>query len=444
TGQSCSGIRNCQAQVESQEVGEEEENQAFRVKEVKEGWGGIAELDADKDVTLVDVDDTDEEEPAEVEEVLEVVTVVKLMTEVVTTATPITTAAQAPKVIAPRRRMSVVIQDPEETAATSVIVHSKVQSKDKGKGILIEEPKPLKGQAQIDMDEAFARQLEAELNANINWNEVIEQVKRKERHDNEVMRYQALKRKPLTEAQARKNMMIYLKNMAEFKMNFFKGMTYNEIRPIFEKHYNSIQAFLERVKEERMDEEAEELKRHLQIIPNDDDDVYTKATHLASKNFDREDLEALWKLVKERFESTEPKNFSDEFLLNTFKIMFEKPNIEANVWRDQKGRYGLAKVKSWKLFESCKVHVLTLTTTQMFLRVEKKIPLTHFTVEQMLNNVRLKVEEESEMSLEFLRLVRRQLNEGFGVDVVQDFKKNAKRLLLLVEELVLLVHIDVV
>nr|GEX64551.1 hypothetical protein [Tanacetum cinerariifolium] len=193
-----------------------------------------------------------------------------------------------------------------------------------------------------------------------------------------------------------------------------------------------------------MDEEAEELKRHLQIIPNDDDDVYTKATHLASKNFDREDLEALWKLVKERFESTEPKNFSDEFLLNTFKIMFEKPNIEANVWRDQKGRYGLAKVKSWKLFESCKVHVLTLTTTQMFLRVEKKIPLTHFTVEQMLNNVRLKVEEESEMSLEFLRLVRRQLNEGFGVDVVQDFKKNAKRLLLLVEELVLLVHIDVV
>nr|GFD55802.1 hypothetical protein [Tanacetum cinerariifolium] len=93
-------------------------------------------------------------------------------------------------------------QDPEETAATLVIMHSKVQSKDKGKGILIEEPKPLKGQAQIDMDEAFARQLEAELNANINWNEVIEQVRRKEKQDNEVMRHQALKRKPVTEAQA--------------------------------------------------------------------------------------------------------------------------------------------------------------------------------------------------------------------------------------------------
>nr|GEW37615.1 hypothetical protein [Tanacetum cinerariifolium] len=90
--------------------------------------------------------DTDEEEPAEVEEVLEVVKAAKVMTDVVTTALPITTAAQVPKVSTPKRRRGVIIQDIEETT-TSLIVHSKVQSKDKGKGILIEEPKPLKGQA---------------------------------------------------------------------------------------------------------------------------------------------------------------------------------------------------------------------------------------------------------------------------------------------------------
>nr|GFD53735.1 hypothetical protein [Tanacetum cinerariifolium] len=101
-----------------------------------------------------------------------------------------------------------------------------VKSKDKGKGILIEEPKTLKRQAQIEQDEAFARQLEAELNAYINWNDVVDQVKRKEKQDNTVMRYQALKRKLVTEAQARKNMMVYLKNMVGFKMDFFKGMTY--------------------------------------------------------------------------------------------------------------------------------------------------------------------------------------------------------------------------
>nr|GEY46212.1 hypothetical protein [Tanacetum cinerariifolium] len=105
---------------------------------------------------VISMQDIDEEEPTEVKEVLELVTAAKLITEVVTTAEPTTTAAQVRKVSAPRRRRGVVIQDHEETAA-SVIVHTDVQPKDKGKGTLIEKPKPLKGQAQIKQDEAFAR-----------------------------------------------------------------------------------------------------------------------------------------------------------------------------------------------------------------------------------------------------------------------------------------------
>nr|GEX36114.1 hypothetical protein [Tanacetum cinerariifolium] len=80
--------------------------------------------------------------------------------------------SQVPKASAPRKKRGVVIQDHKETATASVIVHSEVKFKDKGNGILIEEPKPLKRQAQIEQDKAFARQLEAELNANINWNDV--------------------------------------------------------------------------------------------------------------------------------------------------------------------------------------------------------------------------------------------------------------------------------
>nr|GEW53159.1 retrovirus-related Pol polyprotein from transposon TNT 1-94 [Tanacetum cinerariifolium] len=180
--------------------------------------------------------DVDDEEPAEVEEVLEVVTAAKLITEVVTT-TGSTTTTEATKVSVPSRRRGVVIQDPEETTSI-VVVHSEIQSKDKRKGIVIEEPKSLKGQAQIGQNETFARQLEAELNAYINWNAVFEQFKRSERLNDAVMKYQDLKRKPLTEAQERKNMIIYLKNIDGYKMNYFKEMTYNEIRPFFEKHYS--------------------------------------------------------------------------------------------------------------------------------------------------------------------------------------------------------------
>nr|GEU92796.1 ribonuclease H-like domain-containing protein [Tanacetum cinerariifolium] len=49
------------------------------------------------------------------------------------------------------------------------------------------------------------------------------------------------------------------------------------------------------------------------------------------RNFDRENLEILWQIVKERFASLKPKNFSDDFLLTTLTYMFEKPDVEAQV-----------------------------------------------------------------------------------------------------------------
>nr|GEY47649.1 hypothetical protein [Tanacetum cinerariifolium] len=254
---------------------------------------------ADKVLSMQDIDI----EPIELQEAVELVTTTKLITEVVTTASATITA-----------RKRVVIRDPEEYATPSIIIHAKAKSKDKGKGILVEEPKPLKKQAQIEQDEAYARELEAELNKNIDWDEVIGHVQRKEKKANDVKRYQALKRKPQTKAQTRKNTMIYLRNMAGFKMNYFKGMT--------------------------------------------------------------EDLEVLWQLIKERFASSKPKNFSDDFLLTTLGAMFEKPDIQAQIWKNQRSVHGLAKVKRWKLLESCGVQIIAFTTTQLILPEERKYPLT--------------------------------------------------------------------
>nr|GEW44945.1 hypothetical protein [Tanacetum cinerariifolium] len=99
----------------------------------------------------------------------------------------------------------------------------------------------------------------------------------------------------------------------------------------------------------------------------------------------REDLEMIWKIFQERFASSKPKNFSDDFLLTTLKTMFEKSDVEA----------------------------------QMILLVERRYPLTRFALYQMLNNVRLEVEEESEVSLEY--------SDFFGVDAAEDFKEYTLR-----------------
>nr|GEV90921.1 xylulose kinase-1 [Tanacetum cinerariifolium] len=101
---------------------------------------------------------------AEVQEVVDVVTTAKLITEVVTAASETVTAtsaiittaeAQVPAAtltVAParvaaatsKRRKGVVIMDHESESTTSTIIPAKTRSKDKGKGIFVEEPKPLK------------------------------------------------------------------------------------------------------------------------------------------------------------------------------------------------------------------------------------------------------------------------------------------------------------
>nr|GEV09140.1 hypothetical protein [Tanacetum cinerariifolium] len=200
-----------------------------------------------------------------------------------------------------------------------------------------------RGRAQIQQDEAFSKELEAELNRNIDWDEVIDHVNKKAKEDLAVKRYQALKRKPQTEAQARKNMIIYLKNVVGFKMDYFKGMSYDDIGPIFEAKFNLNVAFLQKTKEHIDEEESRALKRINE----------TPAGKAAKKQKLEEErgFEALWSLVKERFSTAMPKNFTDDFLLITLGAMFEKPDIHAQICKNERNVHGQAKVKSWNLVD---------------------------------------------------------------------------------------------
>nr|GFB64750.1 hypothetical protein [Tanacetum cinerariifolium] len=219
-----------------------------------------------------------EDEPAEVHEVVDVVTTAKLITEVVTTASETITAASTivslakPQVpaatitVAPvrvaaastRRRKGVVIKDPEEESTT--IIPADTKSKDKGKGIMVEEPKPFKKKQQIKMDEEYARKLHAELNKDINWDVAIDHVKQKAKEDLAMKRYQVMKKRPHTEAQAQKNMIMYLKNVASFRLDYFKGMSCDDKCLISEAKFNSNIEFLLKTKEQMEEEESRALQ----------------------------------------------------------------------------------------------------------------------------------------------------------------------------------------
>nr|GFB69603.1 hypothetical protein [Tanacetum cinerariifolium] len=83
---------------------------------------------------------------------------------------------------------------------------------------------------------------------NIDWNFVVEQIQ--EKHLDNIRKYQSLKRKPISIAQARKNMIVYLKNMDGYKMGHFRGITYDKVRPIFERNYNKVQTLFKPDKDE--------------------------------------------------------------------------------------------------------------------------------------------------------------------------------------------------
>ncbi|GJX90836.1 hypothetical protein Tco_0344162 [Tanacetum coccineum] len=123
------------------------------------------------------------------------------------------------------------------------------------------------------------------------------------------------------------------------------------------------------------------------------------------KNFDREDLEDLYKLVKAKFESTKPVEDLDLLLWGDLKTMFE-PHVEDAVWRNQQAY----KVLDWKLYDSCGVHSLRMQHMQIYMLVEKKYPLAPLTLSMMLEK-KLNIDYESEMAYQLLKLIIKQLKK---------------------------------
>nr|GFB85045.1 hypothetical protein [Tanacetum cinerariifolium] len=130
----------------------------------------IDDMDMDEGIEL--------EDNSEVQEVVEAVTTAKLITEVVTAAASQVSAASATipaasatiSVAAPtlivaytRRRKGVIIRDPEEELSLKTPAKTP-KVKDKGKGILVESPKPMKKKDRIELDAEYAKKLPEEIN----------------------------------------------------------------------------------------------------------------------------------------------------------------------------------------------------------------------------------------------------------------------------------------
>nr|GEX87609.1 hypothetical protein [Tanacetum cinerariifolium] len=313
---------------------------------------------------------------------------------------------------------------------------------------------------------------------NIDWNAIAEQIQ--ERHIDNIRKYQSLKKKPVSIAQARKNMIFYLKNMAGYKMEHFRGMTYDKVRPIFKREYKKVQTLFKpdkdvkepkkkRVTDETLLQESfkklkvvkvsgyestqeissndpkemseEDVQNMLEIIPVSefkveplqvkypiiDWEIHTEGSRTywniirvggiteayysfedMLKGFDREDMVALWNLVKEKFTLAVPSVDKEKALWVELKILF-KLDADDVLWKLQ--MYMHYPI-TWKLYTNYGVHQVSSTTRRhdMFMLIEKYYPLSNAVMTLMLS-AKLPVGEDNEMARDLVMKIFIEANK---------------------------------
>ncbi|GJR27187.1 hypothetical protein Tco_1103419 [Tanacetum coccineum] len=351
-----------------------------------------------------------------------------------------------------------MFKEPSEPTTTSK-PQSQIPAKDKGKGIMQEPEKPVKvkGKDQIEYDADVAQRLQEELDeevrlereieeeaskaANIvEWDDVqammdadyelaaklqveeqgeiyIEERSRlfMELMDKRKKHFEKLRaeKKPPTKTQKRNIMSTYLKNVAGYKHTQLKNKSFEEIQMLFEKEMKRVNIFAdmdaELVKGKEIREESSfQIHRagrqgSYEIIrANGNTKTYTLFSQLI-KEFDREDLENLWKLVKTKHGYTRPEEAYERVLWGDLKVMFE-PDVEDNIWRNLQGQ----KILLWKLYDSCIIHFVRFENMHIYMLVEKRYPLLPTTITDMLNR-KLQADYWDETCYQLLKLITKQL-----------------------------------
>ncbi|GKA73571.1 hypothetical protein Tco_0779873 [Tanacetum coccineum] len=168
-------------------------------------------------------------------------------------------------------KVSTASTDVSTAAAALVYIRrSAEKKKDKGKAIMIksEPPKKIKKRDQEQQEKSDFETALLEIQRQFDKRQEVSakptQTQSIDWNDPSVLRYHALKNKPVFVTQARKNMITFLKNQGCYKLSDFKKMSYDDIRPIFKKVWDQVQSFVPmdtKVKEKAEQVELESSKK---------------------------------------------------------------------------------------------------------------------------------------------------------------------------------------
>ncbi|GJU96121.1 hypothetical protein Tco_1320877 [Tanacetum coccineum] len=282
--------RRVESSRDEDSLGEDASKQGMRINDI----------DADEDITLVNVQDDAEMFDVNTLTGDEVFAEQEVAAKDVNLTIDEVTLAQAPaalKSVKPKVK-GVVIQEPSTT--TTILSQQSLQ--DKGKGIMVEEP------AKIKVDHELAQRLQAEEQEELFVKEkekLFQQLLEQRRKHFAAKSEEEKRNKPPTKTQQKKTMITYFNNMEGWKHKDLKSKDFDSIKELFDKAFKRVNMFVdyktdlvegsskrageeleqESTKKQKVDEDKDKAKLQslMEVIP-DEEEVAIDAIPLATKS----------------------------------------------------------------------------------------------------------------------------------------------------------------
>ncbi|GKD21852.1 hypothetical protein Tco_1223555, partial [Tanacetum coccineum] len=238
------------------------------------------------------------------------------------------------------------------------------------------------GQSKEYRGETYKGEDDANVALTEEWDDIQAKVEADYQKHFAAKRAEEKRNKPPTQAQQRKIMCTYLKNMEGKKPKDLKNKSFDSIKKMFDRAFKWVNTFVDfrtdlvdgsskRAGDEVEQEVTKKQKvDDVQEIAEVDDDQETTQIKELMKI----------KLVKAKYGTTRPVEDLDLILYGDLKTMFE-PHVEDQVWKNQQDY----RVLDWKLYDSCGVHCLRMQHIHIHMLVEKGYPITPATITDMLN-----------------------------------------------------------
>nr|GEZ08680.1 uncharacterized mitochondrial protein AtMg00810-like [Tanacetum cinerariifolium] len=207
-----------------------------------------------------------------------------------------------------------------------------------------------------------------------------------------------------------------------YKQSHFKGMSYEDIKLIFERVWDQIHAFVpmnSKIEKEVMKKSGFDLqqKQFAKEVSEKKDDSSRKPVRGTKGCYSRrrrveyekekEELRLSLKIIHNDDSEVNYEPLSRKFPIGDLRMIFD-PDENDELWMNQLEW----KLLRWKFHENCEVHTLFMDGALMKINmlVEKKYPFIKELLEKMMN-LQLEAEEESTMAFELIKSIKSLLEE---------------------------------